>query len=125
MKRRSFLKALGAGSVVLGANTALSANSVMAENQKAQSLENSKILVDKISKSYTKGDLIEVDFLDSYAKSSKILSASLKENKEVFGVLSNANFVLISEFLPENSKLRKSSVDNNLVYFSLKGNKNV
>lgn len=116
MERRSFLKVLGAGSAALGLSS-LNASEFSATSQ--------KILVDAFSKNAVNGEKIELNFLKNYAHSSQILKNSLKANEQVIGVLSAANFMLLNEFLPKNSSINNASVDNNLVYFSIKGSKNV
>ncbi len=123
MQRRNFLKLLCAGSAMFGLSAVASAT----ELKGLKMDQNQKILVDKISKKSLQGDLVEVDFLENHLKSSQILADCLKKNKRVIGVLSNANFVLLSEFLPANSSVEKSSTENNLVYFSVtvKGDNNV
>ena len=118
MERRSFLKVLGASSAALGLSS-LNASELDTFKQ------NQKILVDAFSKNAVNGEKIELNFLKNYAHSSQILKNSLKANEQVIGVLSAANFMLLNEFLPKNSSITNASVDNNLVYFSLKGNKNV
>lgn len=118
MERRSFLKVLGAGSAVFGLSS-------LNASEPAFLKQGQKILVDAFSKNAVNGEKIELNFLKNYAQSSQILKNSLKANEQVIGVLSNANFTLLNEFLPENSSINSVSTDNNLVYFSLKGNKNV
>lgn len=116
MERRSFLKVLGASSMAFGLANA---------SQLELNAPKQKILVDAFSKNAVNGEKIELNFLKNYAHSSQILKNSLKANEQVIGVLSAANFMLLNEFLPKNSSINNASVDNNLVYFSIKGSKNV
>lgn len=131
MERRNFLKLLCAGSALFGLNAVSAAATTDLKGLQMNQNQNQKILVDKTSKlslqQSPQGELIELDFLENYLASSQLLQNTLKTaNNNVIGVLSNANFVLLSEFLPQNSIIEKSSTDNNLVYFSIniKGDNN-